>query len=223
MADVAPGERPGFPFIFGRFCPYPGLLEPAAGERTRMNIHVEQIEESPQCFSFEGSPQWWEARAGLAKEMAYTVESPFAFELEARKMGSDLVFKGSLRGAIEVECSRCLVRYREGVSDGFRLVLEQCGDRVPADPESAESLSRDGVWLGDDLELGSYQGSELNLESYLAEVISLALPVQPLCGPDCEGLCAHCGADLNRVGCDCADETVKSPFAALATLLEEKK
>ena len=80
-----------------------------------------------------------------------------------------------------------------------------------------------GCELGDDLELGSYQGSELNLESYLAEVISLALPVQPLCGPDCEGLCAHCGADLNRVGCDCADETVKSPFAALGTLLEEKK
>ena len=43
----------------------------------------------------------------------------------------------------------------------------------------------------------------------------LALPVKPLCQPQCLGICAHCGKNRNREACRCADETVNHPFEKL--------
>jgi uncharacterized protein len=49
-------------------------------------------------------------------------------------------------------------------------------------------------------------------------VISLALPVQPLCREDCAGLCVRCGTDLNAGACSCKQAAPKSPFDVLAVL-----
>ncbi len=193
-----------------------------AKDRTPMKIPVEKLSESPQRFSFEGSPQWWSERVASAPALACSVEEPLDFAVDARWMGDSVLLEGVLRGQVEVECSRCLVRYRQPLSDGFRLILEPAGEGIPLDPESAEALDRDGVCLGDDLEMGRYRGTELDLEAYLAERVALNLPVQPVCREDCAGLCPHCGADRNTAGCDCVEGNEKSPFAALSTLLIEK-
>ena len=187
-----------------------------------MKISLERLSESPQRFSFEGSPEWWSGRVGPDADSAPRVEEPLDFALDARWMGESVLLEGVLRGQVGVECSRCLVRYRQALSDGFRLILEPAGEGIPLDPESAEALDRDGVCLGDDLEMGSYRGTELDLEAYLAERVALSLPVQPVCREDCAGLCPRCGADRNTAGCDCVEGNEKSPFAALSTLLEEK-
>jgi uncharacterized protein len=51
----------------------------------------------------------------------------------------------------------------------------------------------------DDEELTSpyVDGDELDLGSWAHDALSLALPLQLLCGPDCKGLCPECGASLN--------------------------
>jgi uncharacterized protein len=73
--------------------------------------------------------------------------------------------------------------------------------------------------LGDDLEFGWYRGQEINLDAFFTELISLALPLQPLCDGGCKGICPRCGVDRNRVDCDCEEELrPPSPFAALAAL-----
>ncbi len=48
-------------------------------------------------------------------------------------------------------------------------------------------------------------GEELfvDLTPDLREAILLVLPAHPLCRADCRGLCARCGADLNRGPCAC--------------------
>jgi uncharacterized protein len=38
---------------------------------------------------------------------------------------------------------------------------------------------------------------ELDLRSWAHDALALALPLQPLCRPDCKGLCPVCGASLN--------------------------
>jgi uncharacterized protein len=136
--------------------------------------------------------------------------------------GDDLVLVGNLDGVLELECARCLARYRHRLHEPFRLVLEPAGLRTPAEPESAEALSRDGLCLTDELEMGWYRGSEIQLDAVCLELISLALPVQPLCREDCAGLCPRCGADRNEAPCDCDDVSPSSPFAALAALRRPK-
>jgi len=183
-----------------------------------MKLFVDRLGESPEHFHFETAPGWWESRVLASREVDYAVAEPFGFDLDAHVMGAEIYLEGELRGEIEVECGRCLARYREPVVDSFRLVLEPAGDRVPNEPESAAALARHGLCLGDELEAGWYRGPELELDALFAEVVSLALPVQPLCRADCAGLCPVCGIDRNTARCDCEQRKPESPFAVLATL-----
>ncbi len=190
-----------------------------------MKILVDRLCETPTPFEFEAGPDWWKERAASDLEPFREVVEPYRMAGEAsamvgaaQGMGSDLLVSGAIAGAIEAECSRCVARYRHALRDDFRLVLEPAGDRVPGDPESARALERDGVWVSEELQTGWYRGSEIDLESFFAELVALALPIQPLCREDCAGLCSRCGIDLNKSTCACAETKPDSPFAVLAAL-----
>jgi uncharacterized protein len=43
----------------------------------------------------------------------------------------------------------------------------------------------------------------VDLEVLAHDAVLLELPPAPLCRPDCLGICAMCGADLNEETCDC--------------------
>ena len=43
-----------------------------------------------------------------------------------------------------------------------------------------------------------YIGGELDVEAWARDALALALPAQLTCRPDCAGLCAECGANLNE-------------------------
>jgi uncharacterized protein len=187
-------------------------------EKRQMKILADRLTASPTRIDFEASPAWWREQSAEGRELEYAVEDPLRVEVEAYVVNEDILLKGSLSGAIRVECSRCLQRYRHALSEHFRLVLESAGERSPADPEGAIALARDGMCLGDGLEVGWYRGSEIVLDAFFSELISLALPLQPLCAEDCLGLCARCGADRNRVDCGCEEMKPPSPFAVLAAL-----
>ena len=73
----------------------------------------------------------------------------------------------------------------------------------PATP-SFEVESREVSQPAGDPDLRSpyLDGDILDLRSWVRDALALALPTQVLCRPDCAGLCAECGADLNRAGPD---------------------
>jgi uncharacterized protein len=64
---------------------------------------------------------------------------------------------------------------------------------------------------GDDLQSPYVEGEELNLSDWARDALALALPAQLLCRPDCAGLCAICGEDLNTAGSDHAHEPEPDP------------
>ena len=188
-----------------------------------MKILVDQLTATPTPLHFEEGTAWWRAHmppeAGLPDEVAEL----FQVDVRAHKMGEDLYLDGACEGALDLECGRCLARYRHRLREAFRLVLEPAGIRTPADPEASKALVRDGLCLGDDFETGWYRGGEIHLDSVCLEVISLALPVKPLCQEDCAGLCAHCGANLAQGPCGCEQAVEDSPFAVLAALRDDQK
>ncbi len=51
---------------------------------------------------------------------------------------------------------------------------------------------------GDDLRSPYLDGDELDVRSWARDALVLALPVQIRCTPECRGLCAICGANLNE-------------------------
>lgn len=171
-----------------------------------MKILVDRLKGTPTDFRFEpDDPGWAEARDVVPELSGELAETPTA-SVRAHRMGADLYLEGELDGALELECSRCLARYRHPLHEPFRLVLEPAGARVPSEPEAARDLARLGMCLGEELELGWLQGPEIDLRAFLREVVALALPVQPLCREDCRGLCPRCGADRNVEPCRCRPE-----------------
>jgi len=50
---------------------------------------------------------------------------------------------------------------------------------------------------GDEL-TSPYMGDELDLHGWARDALALTLPAQITCRPDCAGLCAECGANLNE-------------------------
>ncbi len=184
-----------------------------------MKIQLDSLEATPSSHPFEASPAWWQEQVVAGRDLDHAVDGPFRFETEAYQVGEDVFLRGTFSGAIQVECGRCLQRYRHALRERFRLVLEPAGDRQPPDPEGVVALERDGMCLAEELELGWYRGHEIDLDAFFSELISLALPLQPLCDETCRGLCAHCGADRNQTECNCEEESrPPSPFAVLANL-----
>ena len=184
-----------------------------------MKILTDRLTESPTELRFSLTPAWWEEHCGAADlELAEALRGSLEARMLAYRMGQDLYLEGEIAGALELTCGRCLTRYRQPVRERFRLVLEPAGSRVPADPEGAAALVRDGVFLCDEIESGWFRGSEIDLGSFFREVIALAFPVQPVCRESCRGLCPRCGVDRNVESCNCSEVRPPSPFAALRVL-----
>lgn len=186
-----------------------------------MKLLVDSLTETPSPFHFTATPGWFRERMPAKAAIGDALSEALEIDGRAYRAVDDLLIEGTVRGSVEVACSRCLSRYRAPIRESFRLVLEPAGARVPADPEGAEALSSDGLYLGDEAETGWFRGKVLHLDRFIGEVLSLALPMQPVCRESCKGLCPHCGVDLNVESCNCAESRPASPFAVLAKLKKD--
>jgi uncharacterized protein len=181
-----------------------------------MKIPVERLTETPTAFELEAGDAWWASHMPPHRTLPSGLAEPLRVRVWGHRMAEDEIYlEGTVEGELELECGRCLARYRHALREPFRLVLEPAGLRQPADPAEAAALARDGVCLGEDIEAGWYRGTQIDLGAFLLEVVALALPVKPLCREDCRGLCPRCGADRNQGGCSCPEIATHTPFAAL--------
>ncbi len=96
-------------------------------------------------------------------------------------------WRGHLHGRIAGDCRRCLAPVSLDIDDDVDVVFS--GDpELEADP---------GVYPID-------PGAELiDVTPVVREELLLRVSAFPLCRPECRGLCAGCGADLNAGPCEC--------------------
>ena len=84
------------------------------------------------------------------------------------------------------ECARCLEPAASSAEVAFRELYEP--DEGPPDPAD------------DDPDRRFLHGELLDLEPAFRDAVVLALPLAPLCRPDCAGLCVECGVRLADAG-----------------------
>ena len=186
-----------------------------------MKLAVDSLTETPSPFQFAATPAWFLARFPADARPAEGLTEPVEVDGRAYRVAADLLIEGRIRGEVELACSRCLCRFRAPIRESFRLVLEPAGSRVPADPDGAAALTSDGLYLGDEAETGWFLGKTLQLDRFIGELLSLALPMQPVCRESCRGLCSRCGVDRNLESCNCAESRPESPFAVLGKLKKD--
>lgn len=95
-----------------------------------------------------------------------------------------LVAQGGLNARTKLECVRCLAEFDQTISleinELFVYPPSQANDPILVVPET-------GI---------------LDLNPYVREALLLDVPIQPLCRPECQGLCPECGANLNEAPCE---------------------
>ena len=64
---------------------------------------------------------------------------------------------------------------------------------------------------GDELQSPYVVQGQLDLRAWARDALALSLPTQILCKPQCAGLCAICGADLNQAGPEHVHEREPDP------------
>ena len=110
---------------------------------------------------------------------------------------------GRIEGDVALPCSRCLTDTRVHVSDEAHVIFAEGGDDDIDDPD---------VYLLDP------NDRELDLRPALREEWLLVAPLYAVCREDCQGLCPHCGRDLNAGSCDCEDKSADPRWDALRKL-----
>lgn len=97
-------------------------------------------------------------------------------------------------------------------------------DRCGAEFQSLKETRLNAVIVeentGDDPELFTLEGDEIDLTEILSTLFVLDMETKFLCREDCKGLCATCGKDLNLGPCSCRKPS-DPRFAVLEQLLDK--
>ncbi len=148
--------------------------------------------------------------------------------------GSVSVFRlqGRMSCRIEHDCVRCLEPFPIELAEELDLLyLPQSSNVAPAaDEGSAEEEASDALadisgrgLEREELAVSFYRDERIDLSQMIVEQIVLALPMKPLCKPDCRGLCALCGANRNVASCDCAPDDTDPRWAPLKMLQKSRR
>jgi uncharacterized protein len=141
---------------------------------------------------------------------AYRVVAPvtLSFDIDRQEAGRYRV-SGRLAGELELVCSRCLEPFTTPVSTDFDLTYVPRTENVGEGEQEVEE---------DDLSTAFYADDQIDLGQLIGEQFQLALPMKPLCRDDCQGLCPHCGTNLNTGACDCETRWTDPRLEALRHL-----
>ncbi|MBI2634223.1 DUF177 domain-containing protein [Candidatus Peregrinibacteria bacterium] len=114
--------------------------------------------------------------------------------------------------SVVFQCQRCLKDFKRKVQ--VKNAERQFLIKAPRQPEDIN-----------DLYLIDMKKHRIDLTEMLRQEIILHFPLIPVCSNHCQGICPHCGQNLNEATCQCADEILKiqkdnKPLAALKKLIK---
>ncbi|GAB1469731.1 hypothetical protein MASR2M66_06080 [Chloroflexota bacterium] len=154
----------------------------------------------------------------IHEEVGYNHNFPFelekvilAGELELRDLAGNinvgktpqgLIVQGNFSAETTLTCARCLTDFTQELDWEFTEMYAF----------DQRSLTESGLLLPDD--------AQLDMEELLREYALLEIPINPICQPDCQGLCSECGQNLNKKDCGHSPEEPDSPFSKLKDLLQ---
>jgi len=101
-------------------------------------------------------------------------------DLRLEAVMEGVLVSGGVRGCLGGQCVRCLGEVDDVIDVDLQELYVYPG------------------WAGvdDDDELREIEDELIDLEPALRDAVVLALPFQPVCRPDCPGLCPECGEPL---------------------------
>ena len=173
------------------------VMEELKGKR-RIPVNVGEIcDDSPLPLSIEHP-----LREFFPEDEDVSPTSRFSIEVTVSRFGRDIHVAGKGTGSLILRCSRCLEDYRQDIE------LELSAPFIPEEDAGG----------GEDEDVYGYESDTIDLYPMVRDQVMMAMPIKPLCSEKCRGLCATCGADLNKGECGCPRKAVDSRLAVLEKL-----
>jgi uncharacterized protein len=138
---------------------------------------------------------------------------PIRGKIKLTNVGSYVRAMGTLHAAVRLPCSRCLAPLEERLDVE---VDEQCALTQIDEP--------DAYLVGEyDVEAMPILDNDIiDLSELVRQSLIVNAPDVLLCGPECVGLCAECGKNLNEGPCGCDKDRIDPRFAKLQELLDRE-
>jgi uncharacterized protein len=132
--------------------------------------------------------------------------SPLEGRVDVARTNRGVIVRADLRAALEGTCSRCLKDLETPVA----IHLDE--EVLPSlDISTGHRLD----WSAEPEVARLTDHHELELGKLVADALSLAEPIAPLCEPDCPGLCPTCGDRLDPGHRDHPGDEIDPRLAAL--------
>lgn len=126
-----------------------------------------------------------------------TLTEPAVGDVRFTRTRDGVLAQGRFATEVELTCDRCLRTFTSPI---------EC----EVEEEFVPTLDvTTGKWLpleDADPALLINEHHILDMEEVLRQAILLALPMHPVCRPDCQGLCPRCGQDRSEVACECSED-----------------
>jgi uncharacterized protein len=137
--------------------------------------------------------------------------APLTLDLRLESVSEGVLVTGTVSAPTSGECARCLTPITGAVEIDL-TELYAYPDSATDETTEADEMGRVG---------GSGEPDTVDLEQPIIDAIGLALPLSPLCGPDCAGLCPQCGVPLATAEPDHHHDQIDPRWAKLAGLLDQ--
>ena len=176
-----------------------------------LNIQIDEIKENGLLLEGEVSPDAFPLLVEITDEGTASFPQAVHYRFNVSRLVDMIEVSGFIDAVVELSCGRCLDSYQMPFSSNFFLAYTQqlpvCTDDEDEDEETELSAEEMGLTL--------LEGDEISLAEPLQEQLLMALPIQPLCQNDCNGLCPVCGCNLNKINCGCEEPSFDTRFASL--------
>ncbi|GAA1279865.1 YceD family protein [Pseudonocardia aurantiaca] len=140
------------------------------------------------------------ARLGL-DTIAVPAGEPIELDVRLESVTEGVYISGTVQAALTGECARCL----DELTDEVEVEVSE----LFAYPDSVTDETTD------EDELPRVVDEMVDVEQTVRDAVVLALPLAPLCRPDCPGLCPECGEKRADLAPDHGHETLDPRWAAL--------
>jgi uncharacterized protein len=143
--------------------------------------------------------------------IAVEAGAPLALNLRLESVSEGVLVTGTVSAPTSGECARCLQPITGEMEFGLTELF--------AYPDSATDETTEADEIARVIREGNAEA--IDLEQPIIDAAGLALPLSPVCGTDCAGLCQQCGVPLADAEPGHHHEQIDPRWAKLAELREQ--
>ncbi len=182
-----------------------------------MQLHVDDIKEVGLALDYREPPETFPALEDLQQQAEVRFEGPVLVTGRVQRIAELIEVEGVVKAVASMPCSRCLETVPLSLESRFALTFSK-DQPIVTEEDTDQEIELSAEEMG----LIPYTGEDIDLREAIQEQVIIALPLQPLCRPDCRGLCPQCGADLNRETCNCQPPVFNNRFGNLKDIKIER-